>query len=303
MSEKVIERDEASLSTDIAKTKSRIWEIDFLRGICIILMVMDHYFWEMGYFVFRFFGMSSPTDPIAPSWLLALIRDARWYYELDFRIALRYLILFIFFFISGISMNFSKNNIKRGWQILAGGAVITFLTIIGCLIKLTNYPEHFIPFGVLSCYGVSILIVEGVKKLTLKLSKNNINAWIIVSFFIFLVSSYMEVFYLANGTNIQFNLNTVDGTILEIIGCIFGFTRFGADYFPIFPYIGFIALGNVMGLLIYGNKKSLFKKEYKFCKPINYIGSHTMRIYLLHIPVIVILLIVVFLIAGLRISL
>lgn len=300
MIEETIVKDENSLTADISKTNSRIWEVDFIRGICILLMVMDHYFWEMGYFVYNFFGMSSSVDPIAPSWLLNLIRDARWYYELDFRIALRYLILFLFFFISGISMNFSKNNTKRGLQILGCGLIITMLTSIGCLSDILTFPDHFIPFGVLSCFGVCILLVEGIKKLTLKLSKNNINVWIVVSFLIFIISTFIEIFYLVNKTNVTFGFSSVFNALMQFLGCIIGFTKFGADYFPIFPYLGIIALGNLMGLLIYKDKKSLFKRESRVLKPFTFVGKHTMYLYLFHIPVIVLIISIIFLCAGLR---
>jgi len=51
--------------------QTRIWEIDFLRGLAIILMVGYHLLYDLGDFVGlrKFLGFS--TDLSSPAWLVA----------------------------------------------------------------------------------------------------------------------------------------------------------------------------------------------------------------------------------------
>jgi len=53
------------------KPASRIWEIDFLRGLAIVLMVGYHLLYDLGDFVGikKFLGFS--TDLSSPAWLIA----------------------------------------------------------------------------------------------------------------------------------------------------------------------------------------------------------------------------------------
>jgi len=65
--------------------QTRIWEIDFLRGLAIILMVGYHLLYDLGDFVGlrKFLGFS--TDLSSPAWLVAqnffagLFRCFVWY--------------------------------------------------------------------------------------------------------------------------------------------------------------------------------------------------------------------------------
>ncbi|MDD8011748.1 MAG: heparan-alpha-glucosaminide N-acetyltransferase domain-containing protein, partial [Acidobacteriota bacterium] len=54
-----------------APKRPRIWEIDFLRGLSILLMVGYHLLYDLGAFVGlkRFLGFS--TDLFSPAWMIA----------------------------------------------------------------------------------------------------------------------------------------------------------------------------------------------------------------------------------------
>jgi fucose 4-O-acetylase-like acetyltransferase len=86
-----------------------------------------------------------------------------------------------------------------------------------------------------------------------------------------------------------------------------GLKKYGVDWSGIFPAIGYSFLGGFVGELLYAKKKSivLLQKDAKdasdtliekIFKPITYIGSKTIYIYLLHQLVIGAITIILFLI-------
>ena len=147
----------------------RIWEIDFVRGLLIFLMIMDHFFYDWAYLLRDFMGHSYPY----PEWFINLSSFSVEYWNSPIRIGVRFAVLALFFIVCGISCNLSKNNLKRGIIILSLGILISIGSyIVGAII----HQEIGIIFGVLSTYGVSILIYWSSKKLFIHLSKNN-QAW------------------------------------------------------------------------------------------------------------------------------
>ena len=60
------------------KKKARILEIDFLRGLCILLMVMDHFFFDFGYLIYDLFDITLLT---APDWIISLTEASRFYWD------------------------------------------------------------------------------------------------------------------------------------------------------------------------------------------------------------------------------
>lgn len=106
----------------------RIWEIDFLRGIALILMIVFH-----------------------------IIFDLREIYNLpiDYSSGIVYYIgktaAILFMLISGISSSFSKSNIKRGIKIFAIAMAITIVTHL-------FDPAFGIKFGILHFFGIAMIL-------------------------------------------------------------------------------------------------------------------------------------------------
>ena len=303
--------EEVKSLTEERIKKKRVWEIDFARGFAIILMVLDHLMWNIYDFTYKFFdvnvnflgGNFTPNIPnengiSLPAYLYSYMQVGGWYYNLDVRVAFRQVVLILFFIICGISFNFSKNNIKRGFILLGCGIGITALTGIGVALDLFSLRSSFIPFGVLSCYGTIILLVYFFKWLTLKLSKNNIKIWYFVSFIICLLSIFITVYYDVANINYRFNPENPTQVFIGIIGTIFGFSTWGGDFFPLFPYITYFLIGEFIGNTVYKNKESLFKREPKVTKPITFVGKHTIWIYVAHIPLITIIHCILYWAAG-----
>jgi uncharacterized membrane protein len=117
-----------------ASRRPRIWEIDFLRGLAIILMVGYHILFDLGEFrgVERFLGFSTDLSSTA-------------YATAQFFFAALFVVL------SGISSTLSRNNARRGLRLLAVSLAVTAVTYV-------FDPASAVWFGILQCLAVSILV-------------------------------------------------------------------------------------------------------------------------------------------------
>lgn len=106
----------------------RIWELDFLRAIAIVLMVIFHFVYDLNEFV----GLNIDY------------MNGFWYWEGKASALL-------FMFVSGISSGLSKNTVRRGFKVLGFGMVLTLVTFIA-------FREEYIRFGILHFLGFSMII-------------------------------------------------------------------------------------------------------------------------------------------------
>jgi uncharacterized membrane protein len=107
---------------------ARIWEVDFLRGIAIILMTTFHIIFDLG----DIYGL-----------------------PIDYRRGIIFLIgrssAILFMLIAGISCSFSKSNVKRGVKVFIIAMIITLVTHL--------YDANLgIKFGILHFFGISMMI-------------------------------------------------------------------------------------------------------------------------------------------------
>jgi uncharacterized membrane protein len=118
------------------KKKERIWEIDFLRGMLILLMIFMHLMYDLE----SYYGINVNYD----GGILNIVR-----------------IIFAPFFIivSGISTSFSRSSFKRGLIVFA---IAMGLTVVTYIID----HEMFIVFGILHFMGVWMMISPLLKKLS-----------------------------------------------------------------------------------------------------------------------------------------
>ena len=112
---------------------NRIWEIDFFRGIALILMMLFHFLYDLH----DFYNIS------IPSW------NEFWYYEGKFSAIL-------FMILAGISSGFSKNNLRRGFKVFLIGMILT----LGSHVFM---PSEYIRFGILHLLGISMILYHFIK--------------------------------------------------------------------------------------------------------------------------------------------
>ncbi|MFH1588151.1 MAG: heparan-alpha-glucosaminide N-acetyltransferase [Candidatus Diapherotrites archaeon] len=117
--------------------KIRFWEIDFARGIAVILMIIFHFIWNLNYFELIEVELYSGGFGL-----------------------LQKITAGLFLFIAGIILtinyskhkeNYAKNFLLRGAKVFGFGLIITFFSWI-------LFPTQFIYFGVLHLIGMSIVL-------------------------------------------------------------------------------------------------------------------------------------------------
>ena len=116
--------------------KKRCYMLDIIRGICIILVVVYHIFYDL----------TAIFDVNIPIFNAGII---------DF---LKYFFITLIIVISGISSNFSRSNLKRGLKILPFAIVITLVTYF-------FMPSELIIFGILHFFAFAMILYALVEKL------------------------------------------------------------------------------------------------------------------------------------------
>jgi uncharacterized membrane protein len=183
-------------------------------------------------------------------------------------------IAFLFLSVAGISLSIShaanpspKKFLLRGAKIFALGLLITAATWI--------YPhEGFIQFGILHLIGLSIILSIPF----LKFKKLNLAfgfAFLAIGFFL-QAQQFGFPWLLWLGFMPQ------------------GF--YTLDYYPLLPWFGIILFGIFLGKEIYPNGKRHFreKTEPKRLRFLSFLGRHSLAFYLLHQPIIIAMLFLVF---------
>ena len=232
--------------------ESRIHEIDFFRGILIILVVFDHLMWFINYYIFK-----------QQSGFLT------WYWTSGLRYVVRQIVLMLFLFTCGISCHLSRNNLKRGLILLCITILIPLVTRLLQPLPMFSNRVIIVDFNIIGVIALSILLYACFEK------HSNTDIWILV-IMLFLV---YQVILLAK----EFSPSDEYNGFQSIFYVDFNPTKAGliADYLPLFPYIIFLPLGVIFARKFYKNKSSLLpRKDWE--KPICFLGRHTLIIYLAH---------------------
>ena len=248
-------------------SKDRAWELDFLRGIALIMMLFMHMSWDV-----RFeFGVDAFSYLHEP-WFWSFVHPV---------------IVVLFVSVSGICCTFSRNNVKRGLKLLAATVgmylatyVIYTITGIECLIL-------FNVLAVLTCGIFLYALVSFIEKKTYA-APNVINV----------IMGLIGLYIVIVGCDIHYMDNATDNLLFLPVGFDIQNAPVMADYMPLFPWLGVFLIGCLIGRLCYKDKKTLFTAKGKvmtaIARPVEFIGRHSLVIYLFHQPVIYGLLFVIF---------
>jgi uncharacterized membrane protein len=204
-------------SKDEPGPRHRIWEIDFLRGLSIILMVFYHLGYDLNVFcgINRILGIE--VNIFAPGFNIA-----------------QYFFAGVFIVLCGTSSTLSRSNVRRALKILAVAVVISVVTYV-------YSPSEAIFFGILHCLGVCILLYG------LTLEKAGALTCAAVGIAILAVSGALSV--ALRGVTVPFNW-------LLPLG-IHRVPYAALDYFPLLPWAGIYMAGVVLGKTVYAARKSL----------------------------------------------
>jgi uncharacterized membrane protein len=197
--------------------RERIWEIDFLRGLSIILMVGYHLLFDLGEFrgIRRFLGFS--TNLSSAAWTAA-----------------QFFFAGLFVVLSGISSTLSRSNLRRGLRLLAVSLLVTAATYL-------FDSSSAVYFGILQCLAFSMLIYSAVFE---KIRPAACAAWGVLVFGLAAaLPSVTKALAIRFDWLLPFGLHSPS------------FTSF--DYFPLIPWLGIFLIGAALGKTAYAAKRTL----------------------------------------------
>lgn len=177
-----------------------------------------------------------------------------------------FIISVTFYPLAGISSGLSRNTFKNGLRVAA-------LAIAFSLITWLIFPDGFVRFGTLHLLATAMLLTPLWQKLPTPL----LGALVPIFFILGQIVSRQQV---TNPWLFPFGLLTPEFSSL--------------DYFPLIPYLGPYIAGIVIYRTIYGPRgKTSLLAEWRWTRPLQLIGRHTLLIYVLHQPVYMALLLLV----------
>lgn len=237
----------------------RIPEVDILRGIALLMMVVYHTAFDLNWL-----GIA-PVPAGEGAWrCLALLTAS------------------LFAGIAGVSVTLQEANIRaRGGDIFAVCRVTTkrglFILAVGILITVVTalLPSQWvIHFGILHLIGISVILAP----LFIPLRSWNFPVALVI---------------LAAGVTAT---GTPGPAFLLPLG-IHPASYSSPDYTPLLPWLGVVMLGSAAGSFLYPGGKRRYSFKWSVpswlsapCRLLGTAGRHTLLIYVLHQPMIVIVL-------------
>jgi uncharacterized membrane protein len=233
---------------------TRFFEIDTTRGIAIVMMIVFHTVFDLSFF------------HIAP----VTVATGFWRY---FAMATASLFLLV----AGISLVVSR---ARSLQKLTGFALARKFLVrgagifaLGLLVTLATWlylHEGFIVFGILHLIGVSVML----SVLFFRFGKVNI-LW--------------GLLCIAGG----FFIRNITGPVWLLPLGIMPASFASVDYTPLIPWFGMVLIGMGIGETLYSGGVRRFPAPRipgRLVSPLMFLGRHSLIIYLVHQPVIILLL-------------
>ncbi len=247
----------AAEAVPINQPVARFWEIDALRGVAIVMMVIYHLMWDL-----LFFGVLTNIALQAGFWKLFQRTTAS-----------------TFIFLVGVSLVVSYNRASagragggaffakffwRGLRVFGWGMVLTLL------VRMAGVGR--IDFGVLHLIGLSIVAAYPF----LRFGWLNVGLWLAF-----------------NGVGFFLQPPLVEFPWLVWLG--FKPPAYSyLDYFPVVPWFGLVLLGIGVGNLLYaGNQRRYDLPDlagWWLIRPLRAWGRNSLAIYLLHQPLLFVLL-------------
>lgn len=235
----------------VSSDKTRIRALDVLRGLTVLSMVAFHTAYDLAY-IFELPVPWFTSGPVQDIW--------------------RNSISWTFLFLAGWMCAYSRNNFKRAIRYGAFAILIWFATTLAAVDTPIN-------FGIIYCMSVSTLIAALLRHVTK--GKLNSKSCLIAA------AACLVLFFATYGLFKQ----TYATEYLAWLG--FPSSSFASgDYYPLIPF-SFMYL---CGAFAHGHWIKAHQDQYPTIlktitsKPIEWIGRHSLLIYALHQPLILLIL-------------
>ena len=124
----------------MANSKPRIWELDALRGVCILCVIVVHFLFDLSFF--------GGLDLTLPAWYVFIQEYGG----------------AIFVVLSGVCVTLGSKSVRRGLIVFACGMLITAVTYGMYRLGMSG-ADGVVKFGVLHLLGVCMLVYPAFKKL------------------------------------------------------------------------------------------------------------------------------------------
>lgn len=235
----------------------RYEKLDALRGITFISMFIYHALWDVNYI----FGYRTAWYSGLPGFI--------WQQS----------ICITFIALSGFCLRLGSHGVRRGILVSLAGAAVTAFTWY-------FVPDDLILFGVLTLIGASMLIQTAFRRSAEKFPSG---LGFVLFLFLFIVLRHINLGYIGIW---PYTMKLPGFLYSNTATAFLGFPPadfYSTDYFSLLPWFCLFAAGFYLCGMLRGRKamKSLEKCNLPFLK---WIGRHSLLLYLLHQPVIYVLL-------------
>jgi uncharacterized membrane protein len=240
--------------------QKRAFELDFLRGLAIIMMILHHLIYDLRYIM----GLD----------LFA------WQESYFFEYWLRAPFVFIFLAVSGVCCTFSSSNIRRSGKmaLVAAGFSAVFFAV-----STFTDSEMYVIFNVIHILAVGTFLYAVLEVLASKGIIRDLRMPLLILVVVFLW--------------LEYPLSAMDRGFVPVLIPLHDHFSIGlgmADYMPLVPWIGLFFAGALFGRLFYAQKQSLFPNPPPVVQgvtaPFAFVGRHSLLFYILHQPIVLAIL-------------
>lgn len=248
------------------KQKIRYSKLDIIRGLCLISMIAYHTVWDLVY-----------------------IYECNWaWYRSISAFLWQQSICWTFILLAGFCLPFGTHPIRRGAIVFGGGALITAVTLI-------FMPGQRIVFGVLTLLGSSMMLVGIFDRVLQKMMGKFSAIFGMIGCFLLFAFTYSvnDGFSGFFGVKLLELSNTLyKNYFTTFLGFPYkGF--FSTDYFSLVPWFflfltGYFSHFAVMNVAVDKEGQNRISRwlQRGNCKPLEWMGKHSLLIYVIHQPVI-----------------
>lgn len=283
----------------------RFWELDFVRGLCVLLMVFDH-------FMYCMWGVLPEVNSVlGTDFLSKMQRVGSWYWNWEIRNNVRMVVIVAFFVICGISCTLTRGNLRRAIPLALVAAGISWVTSV-----VENFIEDtHVTFGVIHMLAVGIFLYavldEAAAAVGSALGKGKASRivrealrylpGVVGILWLWILFANFAKFENVNGFWTILSLydapqgsTALEKDIYSVLLYVRNNPSFSpGDYFPILPWCSAVLIGGIFGRLIYHTsaKYAFVPLDGAWNKPVCFLGRHAAVIYVSHMVVIPVLLV------------